>query len=139
MSGFHERGDVELCCHLRIFSISGKLAIHIEVDARGDTSEMGNYLSAVPIGGQRERAAVGTHVVVFCGHCWRLLVKVAAPRKSRVHILRVTISVEFPNAWNGHCAPSRVIKVGLEEISRALVGILHPLEFPCAMQRQEVL
>ena len=76
-------------------------------------------------------------MVVFHRHSWWLFVEVSAPGEARVHIFGIAISVEFPHTGHRHLSPLRVVEVGFVEVGGSLVGILHPVEFPCAVEREK--
>ena len=100
---------------------------------------MGYHLLTVPVGRNVYLSTVRAHMIVLDWHGRRLLIEMSAPGKAYVHILRLTIAVEFPDARNRNRAPMRVIEVGKIEICWALVGILHPLELPYSVKRKEIL
>ena len=167
--------DVELAGRLRIFRIADELPVHPQIDARRDTAEMGDDLTAIPRVRDGDRAAVGTHVVVLHGrrtpsfgqlaavqretaHATDKLFVVAgqgtvaplvvslrghgvvaAPGKADVHVLRVAVAVQLPDAGHWHRAPRRVVVVGTEEVGGPPVGVLHPSESPRSVEREEVL
>ena len=85
---------------------------------------MGYHLLAVPVGRNVYLSTVRAHMIVLDWHGRRLLIEMSAPGKAYVHILRLTIAVEFPVAGNRNRAPMRVIEVGKIEICWALVTYL---------------
>ena len=97
---------------------------------------MGYNLRAVPRLGNVDCAPIGTHVIVLYGHLGRVVLEMAAPSKTDVHILWVAKAVEFPYGWSAKGVPIGVVKVGKIEISRTLVGISHPTETPITIYRQ---
>ena len=139
LASLHEGRDVELGSHFRVLGIADELPVHVEIDARSDASEVGNDLLAVPVGRNRKRAAIRTHVVVLHGHSRRLSVEMGLPREARIDINRVAVAVHLPDARHGNRSPTRIVEVRLEKVGGTLVAVLHPVEFPRAVQRQEVL
>ena len=138
LASLHEWRDVELGSHFRVLGIADELAVHVEIDARSDASEVRDDLFSVPVGRNRERAAIRTHVVVLHGHSRRFSVEMSFPRETRIDINRVAVAVHFPNAGHGNRSPTRIVEIRLEKVGGTLVAVLHPVEFPRAMQRQEV-
>ena len=110
---------------------------------------MGNHLSAVPAVGDTYLAAIAAHMIVFHGdghHPLTFLVVVlawhvemSAPGETYVHIDRVAVAVHFPDARYGEVFPLRVVEVGAEEVGGSLVGILHPVKPPVAVQGKEIV
>ena len=106
LARFDQAGDVELGRYLRVFGISGKLAVDVEVDTGGDAAEMGDHLAAFPVGGNVYRAAVGTHMVILRGNSERLVpVELIAPGKAYIEIFRITIAIDLPNTRHRHGLP----------------------------------
>ena len=134
----HIRGDVELGSYLAVLGIAHELAVYIEVDVGGDATEVCDHLFAVPILRDVDDAAVGAYVVVLGRYGWRLLVEVTTPCEAVVDILWLSEAEHLPVAWHLDVAPLGVIEVSLVEVGRTLVGVLHPVEFPGAVERKEV-
>ena len=99
---------------------------------------MCDHLFAVPILRDVDDAAVGAYVVVLGRYGWRLLVEVTTPCEAVVDILWLSEAGYLPVAWHLDVAPLGVIEVSLVEVGRTLVGVLHPVEFPGAVERKEV-
>ena len=72
-------------------------------------------------------------MVVLHGHFRRIVLEVSAPCESYVHVFRVAVSVDLPDAGHLHGVPLRVVVSFLEEVGRTLVGISHPVESPVAL------
>ena len=130
----HIRGDVELSSYLAVLGIAHELAVHIEIDVGGDATEVCDHLFAVPILRDVDDAAVGAYVVVLGRYGWRLLVEVTTPCEAGVDILWLSEAEHLPVAWHLDVAPLGVIEVSLVEVGRTLVGVLHPVEFPGAVE-----
>ena len=77
-------------------------------------------------------------MVVFHGHHWRVVFEMSAPGEAHVHIFGVAISVQLPHSRHLHRAPCLVVERGVKEVGGSLVGVLHPFEFPHAVERQIV-
>ena len=77
-------------------------------------------------------------MVVLCRHHRRIVLEVSAPSESYVHVFGVAEAVQLPDARHAHVFPRCVVIVGAEEVGRTLVGVLHPLEAPVALDREEV-
>ena len=97
---------------------------------------MGNNLVSHPRLRNVDCSPIGTHMIVLYGHLGRVVLEMAAPSKTDVHILRVAITVKLPHGRGAHSIPIRVVEVGKIEVCRALVGILHPTETPLTIYRQ---
>ena len=130
------RCDIELCCHLRVFGITHKLSVDIQIHTSGDTTEVGDDLTTVPTRWNRYFLAVCAHMVVFHRHFRRIVFEVSAPGKSDVYIDGVTIAVDLPDAGHLHLCPLAVVIVGAVEVLRSLVGIGNPMEAPVTVERQ---
>ena len=99
---------------------------------------MGYNLAAVPRVGYAYGASVRAHVVVLGRHLWGIVLEVSAPCETDVHVFGVAVAVKLPDARNRHCLPRRVVERSAEEVGRTLVGVLHPVEFPLALNREKV-
>ena len=130
--------DVKLSRHLGILSISHELAIHVKIDIGSDAAEMGYDLLARPILWNGDDTAITAHVVFAHGHERSCHGEALTPAEAHVHVLGIAISVHFPDARHGHGVPAAVIQVGLVEIIATTLGILRPVEFPVALQREIV-
>ena len=150
LAGMEILRDVKLSGYLRVLGVAHILSVDKEVHVRRDAAEMGDDLLAVPRSGELDDAAVRTYVVVLHGHACRrsvlrcvlrlpafvnvVVLELVAPGKADVDILRVTITVEFPDAGDVHRLPRTVVEVRLVEVLRTLIGILDPVEFPWALK-----
>ena len=77
-------------------------------------------------------------MIIFHRYLWRITLKLVHPAVANVHIERIAIAIELPNARHWHLSPSAIIVAHLVEVRRPLVCILHPKELPSAVQRHEV-
>ena len=132
------RGDVKLSGNLGILRIAHILAIHPQIYIRRDRAEIGNHLFSLPVGRDRHRTTVGADMIVLNGNFRRIILEVSAPGEPHIHILRVTIAVQFPHTRDGHRRPPLLVVVQTVEIRGTLVGTFHPEEMPCAVDRQLV-
>ena len=130
------RCNVKLGCNLAILGISHELAVHVEIDVGSDATEVSYHLLAIPTGRNINDAAIRAHMVILGRNCRWLLVEVPTPRKTHVDIFRLSIAQHFPVARHLYILPLGVIEIFLEEVGRTLVGILYPVEFPCAIERE---
>ena len=134
----HNHGcDIELCRHLAVLAVAGKLAVDPQIDARCRRADVRNHLLAFPLGRHLDGAAVTAHMVVADGHLRRVVLEMAAPCKADVDVHRVAVAVQLPHARHGHCRPAAHVVVLAEEVGWALVGIGYPIKFPQAVERNK--
>ena len=77
-------------------------------------------------------------MVVGCGHLRRIVFEAVAPSVAGVDIDGISVSVQFPYAGHLNVVPSAVVEVFFPEIGGSAVGVVHPVEFPCAVEAQIV-
>jgi len=97
---------------------------------------MGQHCFAFPVGWQVDYTPVGTNVVVLLRKFWGIAFELIPPRIAVVDVLKVTVSVMFPNTGNLDGCPALVVEVRLEEVCRAVEGILDPEKIPGTVQTQ---
>ena len=100
---------------------------------------MSNDLLARPSFGDGDSAAIAAHVVVLSRHHRRIVAELVAPSISNVFINGVAVAVKFPDSWHRHGSPALVVEVDAIEVGWTHIAVLHPVEFPNAVERQEVL
>ena len=77
-------------------------------------------------------------MVLLDGDVGRVVAEVATPSVTNVYIDRVAIAVQLPHSGNLHIIPALVVERGSVEVGGTLVGILHPVEAPCAVERETI-
>ncbi len=92
------------------------------------------YITALPVGRNINRAAIGSNMILFNRHFRRIGLKIFPPSVTDVDILRLTVTVQFPDSWHGHRAPPFVIVVCPIKICRPTVGIGYPVKFPYSVK-----
>ena len=131
-------GDVELGLELAILAVAGIPAVHPEIHVRGDGPEKRDYVLALPVRGNLDDPAVAAHMVVLHWNQGRIVPVLVPPGVAYVHVYRVAVAVELPDARNRNLVPEAVVVAGFEEIGRPVVGVPDPCELPFAVEAQEV-
>ena len=131
---FQIRGHIKLSLGLGILRIAYEVPVDPQMDIRSDRSEMSDHLFAVPTVRDRNDPAIASHMIILDRNLRRIILKMPPPGKTNVHILRITIAVQFPYSGNRHRFPRRIIITNLVKIHRALVQVSHPIEFPRSIQ-----
>ena len=131
--------DVELGIVVRALAVAYPAAIDPDVHGAVDAVEVEVDLTVLPVGRQVEIAAVGTHRVGL------RLVRIALLRKDEgrlilvrvghVRVDRRTVAVHLPVRRNGNLVPRRDVVTFPVEIRGTLVGALHPMELPHAVEQ----
>ena len=133
------RGDVELSCHLGVLAIAYIDSVNPNGDVASGRTDVHDNLLVGPLSRNLEGTTIGTYVVVDVLHERRIGFPVVAPCITGVDIDRVAKSIEFPHARHRHLAPTGVVEVSGIELVGAFIGVLGPMEFPVAIQRDETV
>ena len=131
-------GHVEFGGELTVLAVAYILAVDPQIYIGRNRTEVRDDVLTLPVGGHLDLAAVCADMVVGHRHVRRIVLKLVAPGVSGVDIQRIAVSVQLPDAGNGHLAPSLVVEVFLPEIHRTPVGVVDPVEFPQTVKAQIV-
>ena len=77
-------------------------------------------------------------MVLLNRYIGRVVAEVAAPRIADIEINGVAVAVEFPHSWHLDVVPTLVVVFHGKKVRRTLVGILHPVKAPGAVEREAV-
>ena len=99
---------------------------------------MSEYLFSFTVCRNHDLFTVRTYVVVFRRNFRRVVLELASPRIPDIHIDRVAITVQFPQAGYFQIIPSLVVEVHLVKICRAHICIFYPEEFPVTVQGHKI-
>ena len=125
--------DVELASYLGILRIAHILAVHVNCDVGSGRTDVHVHILAFPIGRDGERATIRAHVIALVLHSWWFTSPVATPCIGGVHIDGIAVTIQFPYSRHRHRAPMRVVIIQRIESLGTLVGTLHPMELPLAL------
>ena len=131
--------DVKLCSHLRVLRVAHVLAVHPHAQVAGGRTHVEVHLLTLPVLWQVECAAIRTRVVVHLAHVWRIVLKCGAPCITNILVYLVAIALHFEESWHWEVHPLRVVILQREETLRRILMILHKVEFPLTLHRQESL
>ena len=132
-------GDVELGSHLRVLRVAHVLAVDPKGEVAGGRAHMEIDILAFPVEGQVELAAIGTRVVVGLVDKRRVAVERRAPRIAYVLVDFVAIALNLEESGHGEVHPFRVVEGRQEEVLGCQVVVLHEVEAPLTLHREETL
>ena len=91
---------------------------------------MDHNVLAFPLSGDGESIAVVSYMVLCNRREGRIVLIMAPPRITDIHIKRIAEAVELPDAGNGHIRPSRIVEFAFPEVCLTDVGVLNPFKLP---------
>lgn len=128
-------GDVEFGFELAVLAVARFAAVDPERHVRGGRADVDEYVAALPVGGNRNGAAVESRVVLFVGNQRGAQFEELVPRVGFVRVNRVAVAVQLPDARHRHCAPRRIVVSGAEEPFGFGSRAVHAQEGPFAVER----
>ena len=128
--------NVELGSHLRILAVAHVFAIDPHLEVAGGRAHVEVDLLTVPVGGQVERAAVGTGVVVGLADVGWVVVESGTPGVAGVLVDFVAVALNLEKTGHGEVHPLRVIELQREEVRWGEVMVFHKVEAPLALHRE---
>ena len=66
------------------------------------------------------------------------MAEVTTPRVANVYVDGIAVAVELPHCGYLHIVPALVVERRGEEVGGTLVGVLNPVESPCAIERETI-
>ena len=73
-------------------------------------------------------------MIPLYGHIGRIVAEIILPCISYVDILGIAVTVKLPVGGESEHVPTLVVKVFMEKVSRALISVFHPVEFPKSVE-----
>ena len=125
-------GDPELSRRAASLRIADALPVHEHPKRRVDAVEADEHFEAVPVPGKFEADPVGADRVVVERHAGRI----GGKRVGLVAVDRVPVTLQLPVGGNRNVGPVGVVERWIEEVRRALGGVLRPVESPRAVEAQ---
>ena len=99
---------------------------------------MGDDILTFPGSWYCNLTTIRTYVVFLIRNIRRIVLELVTPCITYIYIDGIAIAMKFPNSRNRYVIPSLIVETDFPEISRAGIGILHPIELPGAIQGHEV-
>ena len=130
-------GDVELGCYLGILRVAHELAIDPDGEVASGRAYVEEHLLTFPVGRQVEGTTIGTGIVVGLTDIRGIALEGGTPGVTHVLIGLVAIAIELEESGNGEIHPLGIVVLQSEEVLRGILMVLHEVELPHALHREE--
>ena len=137
VAGMHKGCDVKLGSHLRILGVAHVFAIDPYREVARSRTHVEIDLLTLPVGRQIKGTAIGTGIVVGLTDIRGIALEGGTPGISHVLIGLVAIAIQLEESGHGEVHPLGIVVLQREEVLRRILMVLHEMELPHTLHREE--